>query len=329
MNATITSIGIYAPESKIDNLHFEKIIDTNYEWIRQRTGIQNRYYAKEDEYTSDLCVHAVENLLESNEADIADVDFIIVATSTPDHAVPSVASQVQARLGIKKAGCIDISAACAGFVYGIILAKGLIASGAYNKILIIGAETLSKVTNFADRTSCILFGDGAGAIIIEASAENFVFKGLTETDGSYGQDLYLSHQPAKINDQKIIDDNKLHQNGRAVFKWAISTLVEKTKDLIALNERSLQDVDWLVPHSANLRILEAACEGLDFPINKCLESIKEYGNTSAASIPIAWFNGLKSGKVKVNDMIILAGFGGGLTFASTLIQNKIALKILK
>lgn len=326
MNATITSIGIYVPENRIDNSYFEKIIDTNDEWIRQRTGIQSRYHAKVNEYTSDLCLKAVENLLEYNETDILNVDFIIVATSTPNQVLPSVASQVQAKLNIKNVGCLDISAACAGFVYGIIVAKGLIASGSYKKILIIGAETLSKVTNFTDRTSCILFGDGAGAVIVEASTENYIFKGTTHTDGAYGQDLYLSNQPAEINNEKIINDNKLHQNGRVVFKWAISTLVEKVKDLVALNSRSLEDIDWLIPHSANLRILEAACEGLNFPIEKCLESIKEYGNTSAASIPIAWYNGLISGKVKIDDIIILAGFGGGLTYSSICIQNKISLK---
>lgn len=326
MYSTISSIGIYAPEIRIDNSFFEKILDTNDEWIRQRTGIQNRFYARADEFTGDLCVQAVENLLECNDANISDVDFIIVATSTPEHTMPSVASQVQARLNIKKAGCIDISAACAGFVYGIILAKGLIASGANKKVLVIGAETLSKVINFEDRTSCILFGDGAGAVIVEASNENYIFQSITETDGASGQNLYLSNLSPTINGETIIGDNTIHQNGRAVFKWAVSTLVEKIKSLVELNNRTIDGIDWLIPHSANLRILEAVCEGIGFPIEKCLESIKQYGNTSAASIPIAWYNGLKSGKVKVDDIIVLAGFGGGLTTSSICIQNKIALK---
>ncbi|WP_221391556.1 ketoacyl-ACP synthase III [Dyadobacter sp. NIV53] len=326
MNAAITSIGIYAPEKRIDNSYFEKIIETNDEWIRQRTGIQNRYYARADEFTSDLCVKAIENLLESNHTDISDVDFIIVATSTPDHTMPSVASQVQARMNIKKAGCMDVSAACAGFVYGIILAKGLIASGANKKVLVIGAETLSKVMNFEDRTSCILFGDGAGAVIVEASETNYIFRSITETDGGLGQNLYLSNQPATINGEAIINDNKIHQNGRAVFKWAVSTLVEKIKNLVDLNQKTLKGIDWLIPHSANLRILEAVCEGLNFPKEQCLESVKLYGNTSAASIPIAWYNGLRSGKVRIDDTIILAGFGGGLTFSSICVQNRISLR---
>lgn len=326
MHSSISSIGMYVPETRIDNSYFENILDTNEEWIRQRTGIQSRYYATEDEFTSDLCVKAVKNLLESNDADVSDVDFIIVATSTPDHTMPSVASQVQARLNIKNTGCVDISAACAGFVYGIILAKGLIASGACKKVLVIGAETLSKVLNFEDRTSCILFGDGAGAVIIEASTENYIFQSITETNGELGQNLYLSNQPATINGEKIISDNKIHQNGRAVFKWAVSTLVEKIKNLAELNHKTLENIDWLIPHSANLRILETVCESLNFPKEKCLESVKHYGNTSAASIPIAWYNGLKSGKVRMDDIIILAGFGGGLTSSSICIQNRIVLK---
>ncbi len=325
MNTVINSIGIYIPETKIDNSYFEKIVDTTDQWIMQRTGICSRYYSNENEYTSDLCVKATENLITLNKVDITDVDFIIVATSTPDHIIPSVASRVQARLNIKNAGCIDISGACARFVYGIILAKGLIASGEHKKILVIGAETLSKVTDFNDRSSCILFGDGAGAVIVESSDKNYIFKSISETDGTYGKDLYLSNESAQINDHQIINDNKIHQNGRAVFKWATLTLINKVKELAEANQMDLGEVDWLIPHSANLRILEAACETLNFPIEKCLESIREYGNTSAASIPIAWFNGLKTGKIKMDDNIILAGFGGGLTYSSICIKNRIQL----
>jgi 3-oxoacyl-[acyl-carrier-protein] synthase-3 len=326
MNTTISAIGMYVPQTTIANTYFEGILETSDEWISQRTGIKNRYYARQDEFTSDLCIKAVEHLMESNETQVSDIDFIIVATSTPDHIFPSVASQVQAKLGIRKAGCMDISVACAGFVYGIILAKGLIASGANKKVLVIGAETLSKVMDFTDRTSCILFGDGAGAVIVEASSENHIFKSITETDGELGQNLYLSGQPATINGEIIKSDGKIHQNGRAVFKWAVSTLTEKIKELIALNERQMEDIDWLIPHSANMRILESVCEGLGFPVENCLESIRDYGNTSAASIPIAWYNALKSGKVQIGDSLVLAGFGGGLTFAAVCIENRITLK---
>lgn len=323
MSASINSIGMYVPENKIDNLYYEKILDTSDEWITQRTGIVNRYHARENEYTSDLCVKAVEDLVRNFNKDLSDIDFIIVATSTPDQFVPSVASQVQTRLNIKGAGCIDVAAACAGFVSGLILAKGLIASKTHKKVLVIGAETLSKATDFTDRSSCILFGDGAGAVIVEASAENRLFHTITDTDGSYGKDLYIAYQPAPINQEAVIEDRNIHQNGKVVFKWAVSTLTKKINELALANGFQTNEIDWMIPHSANIRILESVCHGLNFPLEKCLESIRNYGNTSAASIPIAWYNGLKSGKVKLDDQLLLVGFGGGLTVSGICLQNRI------
>ncbi|MDR2954274.1 MAG: ketoacyl-ACP synthase III [Prevotella sp.] len=325
MSATISSIGIYHPEKEIRNSFFEAYLDTSDQWIRERTGIEKRFFSSDNEYTSDLCVKAVQALVKNHNTKISDIDFIIVATSTPDQIVPSVASQVQTRLNISGAGCMDISAACAGFVYGIIMAKGLIAAQTHRKILVIGAETLSKVTDFSDRNSCILFGDGAGAVIVEASPENHILNILTDTDGSYGKDLYLSHQAAPINGEIIIPDNKLHQNGRVVFKWAVSTLVTKIHELAKKNNMSLSDIDFLIPHSANIRILEAVCKELAIPIDKCIESIRNYGNTSAASIPIAWYSGIASGKIKNGDNLLLIGFGGGLTCAGICLKNNIVL----
>ncbi|HEY0261415.1 MAG TPA: beta-ketoacyl-ACP synthase 3, partial [Chitinophagales bacterium] len=283
MNAVINSIGTYVPNQKIDNSYFEKILDTNEEWIISRTGISTRYFAAENEFTSDLCIKAVENLVANYQKNIADVDFVIVASSTTDHVLPSVASKVQAHFGIKNAGCIDVSAACAGFVYGLILAKGLIAARTHKKVLVIGAETLSKFCDFTDRTTCILFGDGAGAVLVEASETNYIFQGITATDGTFGKDLYISHIPALIDGQPAIANGKVQQNGRAVFKWAITTLEEKINELASVNNVSLNEIDWLVPHSANIRILESVCEKLNYPAEKCLESIRNYGNTSAAS----------------------------------------------
>lgn len=326
MNAIINSIGIYIPEKRIDNHYFESIVDTSDEWITTRTGISQRFYAAENEYTSDLCVKAVQNLASKYNKDLSDIDFIIVATTSGEQVMPNMASQVQTRLNIPNAGCIDVYAACAGFVYGIILAKGLIAAGTHKKVLVIGAETLSKITDFTDRTSCILFGDGAGAVIVEASDENHIFDTLTETDGSHGKDLYLAHQNVPINGEPVIPDRNLHQNGKAVFKWAVSTLVGKIQELTSKNHLKLDDIDWFIPHSANIRILESVCSGLNVPMDKCLESIRNYGNTSAASIPIAWYNGIESGKVKPDDNLLLIGFGGGLTCAGICLQNKIEKK---
>lgn len=323
MNATITSIGIYHPEKEIRNSYFENYLDTSDKWIKERTGIERRFYSAENEFTSDLCVKAALSLSQNYNKKLADIDYIIVATSTPDQAMPSVASQVQARLNIPYAGTIDISSACAGFVNGMILAKGLIAAGTHRKILVVGADTLSKVTDFTDRTTCILFGDAASAVIVEASDENYLFNTLTGTDGNYGKDLYLANQDAPISGVNVITNNKLHQNGRVVYKWAVQTLATGVKELAEKNNMLITDVDYFIPHSANYRLLEAVCKELNIPMEKCLDSVRHFGNTSAASIPLAWYSGIKDGKVKLNDKLMLIGFGGGFTYAGICINNKI------
>ena len=323
MNATIRSIGIYHPQKAIYNSFFENSLETTNEWILERTGIERRFYSAPDEFTSDLCVKAVEDLSRNYQKDLSDIDFIIVATSTPDQPMPSVASQVQARLRIPHAGTIDISSACAGFAYGILLAKGLIAAGSHRKILVCGADTLSKVTDFTDRTTCILFGDAAGAVIVEASEENHLFKSITGTDGEYGKDLYLAQQDAPISNTEIISNNKLHQNGRVVYKWAVQTLNTGLKELARINNTSLEEIDYFIPHSANYRLLEAVFGEAGIPINKCLNSVRQYGNSSAASIPLAWYGGIKEGKVKPGNKLILIGFGGGFTYAGIYLNNQI------
>lgn len=323
MNATITSIGIYHPEQAIYNSFFEETLDTTDKWIRERTGIERRFYSASHEFTSDMCVKAAQNLAKNYKKDLSDVDFIIVATSTPDQAMPSVASQVQSRLHIPSAGTIDISSACAGFVNGIILAKGLIAAETHKKVLVFGADTLSKVTDFTDRSTCILFGDAAGAVIVEASEDNHLLKTITGTNGDYGKDLYLAHQNAPISNTDVISNNKLRQNGRAVYKWAVQTLANGLKELAEINHVKLADVDYVIPHSANYRLLEAVFNELNLPMTKCLESVRQYGNTSASSIPIAWYNGIQEGKVKPNDILLAVGFGGGFTYGGICILNNI------
>lgn len=321
MSATITSIGIYHPEKEIRNSYFESYLDTSDTWIKERTGIERRFYTAPNEFTSDMCVKATLNLVREYNKELHDIDYIIVATSTPDQPMPSVASQVQSRLNIPNAGTIDISSACAGFVNGIIIAKGLISAGTHKKILVIGADTLSKVTDFTDRTTCILFGDGAGAVIVEKSDNNTLFNTITGTNGDYGKDLYLAHQDAPISNTAVITDNKLHQNGRVVYKWAVQTLTSGLQELAMKNKTKLEDIDFFIPHSANYRLLEAVFNELNIPMDKCLDSVRIFGNTSAASIPLAWYNGIKEGKLKLNDKIMLVGFGGGFTYAGIYIQN--------
>ena len=318
--AKITALGVYAPEKVVDNDYFTSFLDTNDEWIQTRTGIKTRRYAGPEEFTSDLCLGAAKNLIEQNGADLKDVDFIIVATITGDHTVPSIASQMQSKLGIENAGSVDIAGACAGFVYAIILAKGLVSSGMYKKVLVFGSECLTKFTDFTDRTSCILFGDGAGAALIEASEKTNILQFVSGTDGTGGKELYLTNMRDNINGVQVKVNNKIVQNGRAVFKWAVQTIINKTGELLENAGLTVDDIDWMVPHSANMRILEAISQGTKIPMEKILESVSEYGNTSSASIPLALGKGIKDGKVKKGDKLLMIGFGGGLTYAGVIIE---------
>ncbi|MDB5025065.1 MAG: ketoacyl-ACP synthase [Mucilaginibacter sp.] len=321
MNSKITAIGVYAPSKRVTNEYFEKIIETNNEWIISRTGIKERRFAEPDEYTSDMCVKAVQNLLAENPGiTLEGVDFILVGTTTADQVMPSMASQVQNYFNLPNTGCLDIMAACAGFVYGVILAKGLIAAGTHKKILVLGAETLSKFTDYTDRTSCILFGDGAGVALIESSEKSKIFNGVTGSDGSHGKDLYLSQHASAVNGEQIEPNGKIHQNGKVVFKWAVQTMSQKVRELLALNHLELDQLDWVILHSANLRIIEAVASELNCPMDKMLTSIECFGNTSSASIPLSWDLASKAGKIKPGNKILLLGFGGGLTFAGVIVE---------
>jgi 3-oxoacyl-[acyl-carrier-protein] synthase-3 len=211
-------------------------------------------------------------------------------------------------------------AACAGFVYGLVLAKGLIAAGTHKKVLVLGAETLSKFTDFTDRTSCILFGDGAGVALVEPAERSKIFNCVTGSDGSHGKDLYLSQCSPTVNGEEIEPNGKIHQNVKFVFKWAVRTMSQKIRELLALNDLTLDDLDWVILHSANLRIIEAVASDIGCPIDKMLTSIEQFGNTSSASIPLAWDIASKAGKIKPGNKLLLLGFGGGLTYAGVIAE---------
>ncbi|HND88539.1 MAG TPA: ketoacyl-ACP synthase III [Saprospiraceae bacterium] len=319
-HARLTAIGMAVPENAISNAYFESIIDTTDEWIVSRTGIRTRYHAAPDEFTSHFCVRAARDLSEKYGVSLDDVDMVIVSTVTPDQPMPSMACRLQHLLGLKRAGALDVYAACAGFSYGVVMAKGLIAAETHRKVLVIGGETLSRVTDFADRTSCFLFGDGAGAVLIEASEQPGIGACITGASGEGGIDLYISGFAKTLDGQALHTSGKIVQNGRKVFKWAVSTVSEQMKILAEKNKLSLDEIDWFVPHSANLRILDAICNDSGYPNEKVLESIVDYGNTSSATIPIALYNGIQSGKVKRGDKIMLLGFGGGLAYAGTVVE---------
>ncbi|MBM7583662.1 3-oxoacyl-[acyl-carrier-protein] synthase-3 [Bacillus pakistanensis] len=319
--ARITAIGSYVPEKILTNQDLEKMVETNNEWIVKRTGIKERRITDKAEFTSDLCVKAVNNLMDRSNKSIDDVDMIIVCTLTPDFHTPSVASTVQAKLGIKNTGAIDLNAACAGFTYGLHIANGLITSGLNRKILVIGGETLSKITDYSDRTTCILFGDGAGVALVEYDEEqpSFISSHLG-SDGEAGINLYCSNLSSKMNDQELIHNGMIVQNGREVYKWAVKTVPKGMQEVVANSKMKIDDVDWFVPHSANLRMIESICEKSGFSIENTLYSLEDYGNTSSATIPLALVKGYLEGKIQPGDKLLLYGFGGGLAHCGLMIK---------
>ena len=319
--ASITAFGTYVPERILNNADLEKMVETNDEWIVQRTGMRERRIAAEDQFVSDLAVKAVEDMIRRYGVDVHDVDMILVATSTPDYAFPSTASRVQARLNIAQTGALDLSAACAGFVYGLQLADSMITSGMYRKVLVIGAETLSKITDYTDRTTCILFGDGAGAFLLERTeGQGSTLAALSGTQGDGGLHVYSSGLSSEMNGVPLQGDGRLVQNGREVYKWAVRLIPEQLPKLIASSGLQTEQVDWFVPHSANMRMIEAVCERGPVPLERTLTSMEYRGNTSAASIPLAIQLAVDEGKVKQGQRLALFGFGGGLTYAGLVLE---------
>lgn len=319
--ARITAIGSYVPERRLTNVDLERMVDTNDEWIVKRTGIKERRIALEDEFTSDLSYQAVLNLMERYNKSVEDVDLIIVCTLTPDYITPSVASSLQAKLGIKSTGAIDLNAACAGFAYGLHVANGLITAGLNNKILVIGSETLSKVTDYTDRSSCILFGDGAGAVLVEYDEKNPSFiSSHIGSEGELGHHLYGTRLSKMMNDTELINHGFIVQNGREVYKWAVTSVPKGMRSVMDKSPFQLHDVDWFVPHSANLRMIESICQKSNYPIEQTLYGLVNYGNTSSATIPLSLDIGIREGKINNGDKLLLYGFGGGLAYAGLLIH---------
>lgn len=303
MRAGFLGMGRYVPNRVFTNQDFEKILDTSDEWIRTRTGIAERRFAEEGETTSDLAYKAALQALQNANIEAEQLDMILVATITPDYSFPSVACIIQDRLGAKNASAMDVSAACAGFMYGVVTAKQFIETGDYKHILVVGVETLSRITNFEDRTTAVLFGDGAGAAVIgPVSDERGILSFELGADGSGGKHLY--------------QDKHIVMNGREVFKFAVRQMGESAVNVVKKAGLSIEDVDFLVPHQANIRIMEAARQRLELPEDKMSRKIDKYGNTSAASIPIALMEEVEEGKIKDGDLVVMVGFGGGLTWGA-------------
>ncbi|WP_339178669.1 beta-ketoacyl-ACP synthase III [Oceanobacillus sp. FSL W7-1293] len=305
MSIGILGTGHYLPTNVVTNHDLEKIVDTNDEWIRTRTGIHERRLATDDIDTSDMAYHASIEALKDANVKAEDIDLILVATVTPDTAFPSIACLIQDKLGAVNAAAMDVGAACAGFMYGVITANQFIATGTYKNVLVVGSEKLSKITDWTDRSTCVLFGDGAGAAVIgEVSEGKGILSFELGANGAGGKELYLNKEDHII------------MNGREVFKFAVRQMPESTIHVVEKIGLSREDVDYLVPHQANIRIMEAARERLGISEDKMAKSIERFGNNSSASIPMALSEAVKEGKIKDNDLIVLVGFGGGLTWGA-------------
>ncbi len=318
---TITGVGAYAPSGILTNEDLEKLVDTSDEWIVQRTGMKRRHIAGPNEATSDLALPAAVAALEAAKKTPNDVECLIVATATPDYLFPATSCIVAARLGIPGTAAFDLSIGCSGFVYSLTTASALIRSGVYKTILVIGAETLSKIVDYTDRSTCVLFGDGAGAAVLERSEEDCFLGSELGAEGSDPSVLYLpaggSRMPLSRNGE--ITEQRLgfiKMQGQAVFKFAVQQMASSTLAALAKAGLTAADVDFVVPHQANKRIVDATMKMLQLPLEKCITNVDEYGNTSAASIPLALAESIRSGKLKKGNVVVFVAFGAGLSWGA-------------
>jgi 3-oxoacyl-[acyl-carrier-protein] synthase III len=319
--AHITGWGMSVPDKVMTNADLMEIVNTNDEWIVSRTGIRERRIAAPDQTTASLATQAALKALEVANITPADVDLIVVATSSPEHIFPATACIVQDRIGAAKAGAFDLLAACTGFIYALNIASQAIQSGSIDNALVIGAETLSKIVNWQDRETCILFGDGAGAFVLQANDEpGGQLSSVMRSDGSGGDYLSLpaggSRYPTNPDTLKN-GYHYIHMNGREVFRFATRVMAQATKEAVQAAELTMADIDLVIPHQANKRIIEAAARGLNIPIEKFKINLDRYGNTSTASIPIAVCEAVEEGLLKSDDKVVFVGFGAGLTWGAT------------
>lgn len=325
-HAAITGTGSYLPEDVLTNFDLEKLVDTSDEWIRQRTGIAERRIADPDMATSDLCVRAGRQAIKAADIDPLDVEMVIVGTATPDTFFPSTACYVQQGIGAKNACAFDLSAACAGFIYGLDLADGMIQSGRYQTILVVGGEVFNKILDWEDRNTCVLFGDAAGAAIVQGTDEDKgILASYIGSDGDYA-DTDLLGIPAggtRLPASHETIDNRMHSikmRGREVFKLGTRIMPEAAQRALDMAGLTVDDIDLLIPHQANIRIIEAVGERIGIDPEKVYINVDKYGNTSAATTIVALDEALQSGRVKQGDLVLLVTFGAGLTWGSTLIK---------
>ena len=307
--ARIAGTGSYLPEKIVSNKDLETTMDTSDEWIRERTGIRQRHIAAENERASDMGLNAARNALQMAGTEASEIDLIVVATTTPDKTFPSTACIIQRRLDVHKCPAFDVQAVCSGFVYALDVANRMIMTGGATRALVIGSETLSRITNWDDRSTAVLFGDGAGAVVLEASDEPGILSTHTHADGEFENLLEVP-----------LGEQYIRMNGNAVFRKAVGTLGSIARETLASNDVDKSDLDWLVPHQANLRIISAAAKKLDLPMEQVVVTVDKHANTSAASIPLALDIAVRDGRIQRGQMILLEAFGGGFTWGSALLR---------
>ena len=318
----ITGTGSYLPPNRLTNADLAaelavKGVETSDEWIVERTGIKARHFAAPDVTSSDLGLEAAKHAIEAAGLQAADIDLIIVATSTPDMVFPSVACILQHKLGIAGCPAFDLQAVCSGFVYALTVADAMIKSGAASKALVVGAEVFSRILDFSDRTTCVLFGDGAGAVVLEASETPGILASDLHADGKHVGILCV---PGHVSGGQVLGSPLLTMDGKAVFKLAVGVLESAARATLAKASLTEADIDWLIPHQANLRIMHSTAKKLKLPLEKLIVTVDQHGNTSAASIPLALDEAVRSGKVKKGDIVMLEGVGGGFTWGAVLLK---------
>ena len=320
LRAVVTGCGHYLPERVVPNSEFEKSLETSDEWIRARSGIERRHFAADGETTSDLAAHAAQNALDDAGLEADDIDAIIVATSTPDLTFPSAATMVQAKLGMTRGFAFDVQAVCAGFVFALTNANALILSGQAKRVLVIGAETFSRILDYTDRSTCVLFGDGAGALILEGqtgegtTADRGVLSTDLNSDGRHRDILYVD---GGVSTQST---GHLKMEGREVFRHAVEKLAQTATQALDNAGLTSEDVDWVVPHQANIRIIQGTAKKLGLPMEQVVVTVQDHGNTSAASIPLALSVGKQRGQLKTGDLVVTEAIGGGLAWGAVVIR---------
>lgn len=317
MYSRITGTGSYLPEKILTNLDLERMVDTNDEWIRTRTGITQRHIASEDQVASDLALYACQNAMQAAGVTNKDIDLIIVATTTPDMIFPSTACILQNKLGIENCPAFDVQAVCSGFVYALATADMFVSSGKYRNALVVGTEIYSKILDWNDRSTCVLFGDGAGAVVLSQSDQPGILSTHLHANGSYSNILSA---PGCISGGKVQGTPYINMEGNTVFKFAVKVLEEVVQEAIAENNLQTTDIDWLIPHQANIRIIQSTARKLGLPMDKVVVAVDKHGNTSAASIPLALDMAVRDGRIQPDQLILLEGVGGGFTWGAVLLR---------